>query len=1208
MNGKPQHLIYRKKRAFFYKPLILFLLLFTGPNLSGQPNGSQNFSIRNATMAEAVEQILHGTQYRVIYSVDDLDEIKTVNMDLRNTTVLTALRQLLQQNSLTYSLRDENTIVISRIETQTPPQRVTARGRVVDSNGKPLRGVSVMVEGTKHGTATDANGLFEIVAERGQTLVFSYLGMQTQRSAIDSQFADMMIGMKVAAAEQLEEVVVTGYSTTTKTRTPGSVAVLTAEDIQGSPLQSLDMLMQGKVAGVNVQAVSGRPGESAEIRIRGTNTLTGNAEPLWVVNGVPLEKDIPVISSSNIRSGDFSSLYMDGIAGINPEDIESITILKDASAAAIYGARAAGGVIVVTTKRGKEGKMKVNYSSSVSLTTKPVRAADLMNSAEKLQFEQELWDEFSKESYLYNQTSTTKLNVPIIGITGQVRSGYGKYAGWTEAQQDEYLASLAANTTDWFDELFRNSVSTKHHISLSGGGDKSNYYVSLGYNNLNGLLKNNYTDSYSINSTLGINAAKNLRIDFLTSIGYQKAREPSQGTNVFLYAYYANPYESPYNEDGSYREDETYYKFRDANGVTNMNYPDNGFNLMRELNETSTVTKNFSASETIQLTWNFHNDFSFSGMGSFFYSNHNSENINGANTYTAFLDRPFEGNDAIYSQRKYGSITQTATQGLGYTLRGQFNYDRMFGGDKHYVTALAGAEISSQQSNTIYSKRYGYDPVTGGSVSPTPPSSANPESDITSLLQLMDGLTGQYIDEQAMASFYFDADYTYDRRYTVKFSFRTDGSNNFGQKQQFNPIWSAGFSWNLMQEQFANSLDNIFSQLIFRSSLGYTGNINRNIYPKLVLKYTGVYRYVDNDYLRLGSVTGAPNPNLGWEKTFDYKFNLDMGFLKNRFTLSLEYYNKLSTRVVSTVLTVSTTGFTRQGYNTSTIANRGFEVSMGAQILKSDDYSLSVFANGAYNSNKLLKYDAPSVGYDGKYVGYPTDALFAGEYIGINPYNGMYEFKPRSDAEFNKDNDYKLRDNYLYYLGPQTAPYTGGFGISGSYKNFTASLSGSFSIGNKVINSLSPITTYSYFDRFKPGGPSGTTPQTVYADLYALNYNILREQHYRWTTDNPVTDGYPRIVDPYTGIKVDGKSYMSDDKITNAALLEDISYVKFSSISLSYKLGERMLEKIKLNSAEISFMMNNLFTISTYKGIDPETPGAIYPQSKSFSLALRIGF
>lgn len=1201
-----QYLRRTKFRQSKVSLLFMVFLLFISISSWAQNQPRKNYSFRDATISEAVNQIIAGTQYRVVYSVSDLATKGQVTAALSNATVEEALRNILEKKSLTYTIRNGNTIVISAIP-ETSQSMVRAKGVVLDDKtGMPLRGVSVNIVGVNHGTATDVNGAFSLTLGEGMQLEFSYVGMESQHITVKGTMENIVIRMKEVVAT-MDQIVVTGYSTTKKDRTPGSVAVLNAKDIQDAPLRSLDMLIQGKIAGVNVQSVSGRPGESAKIRIRGTNTLTGNAEPLWVINGVPMEKDMPKMNRGELKSGDFSTLFMNGIAGINPDDIESITVLKDASAAAIYGARAAGGVIVVTTKRGKEGGMKVNYSGSVSLTTRPIRTMDLMNSSEKLKFEQELWDEFSNEKFLYNQdpANTTKLNVPYIGITGMVRGGLMQFAGWSKSQQDEYLASLANHTTDWFDELFRHSVSQKHHISLSGGGEKINYYISMGYDKKNGLLKQNYADAYSLNLSIGVVGSDKLKLDFFTSLGYQNATEPSQSTNVFRYAFFANPYERPYNEDGSYKADQTYYSMPSANGITTILHPDNGFNLLRELNETKTTTKNFSASQTVQLNWNIWDDLSFSGMGSVSYSNHTSDNINGANTYTAFMDRPFEGSTAATSQRKYGSISQITQSGLGYTLRGQFNYSKTFD-EKHYVTALGGAEISYSESKGIFSKRYGYDELTGGSVTPIMPPSSSPEGDISSLTRILSGLTGQYIDKQSMASFYFDADYTYDRRYTAKLSLRTDGSNNFGQNKQFNPIWSAGLSWNIMREEFMSD-QNIFSNLIFRTSMGYTGNINKSIYPNLVLTYGNDYRYIGNEYLRIGTVAGAPNPNLGWEKSFDYKFNLDMGFVKNRVNLSLEYYHKNSKDVISLVSIPSPTGFETQSYNTSTIVNSGFEVSLNVALLKNKDYSLSVFANGAYNSNKLVKYDAPNKNFQGRNVGYPTDGVFAGEFIGINPYSGLYEFKPRSDANFKNDADYDKENNFLVYLGPRTAPYNGGFGLSGLYKNFSASLSGVFSIGGKYINDISAPSSYSYLERIKPG-EKGTTPQTGRNDLYGMHYNVLRAQNNRWTPGNPITNAYPRIVDVYDGAKVDGKTHTTTNRITQAALLEDVSYLKFSSISLTYRLGDKSLKKLGFRSAEVSFLMNNLFTFSTYSGIDPESPGAIYPQSKSFSLALRIGF
>ena len=279
-------------------------------------------------------------------------------------------------------------------------EKITVRGTVKDTFGMPLVGVSVFVEGTHIGVNTNLKGEYQISVPEGGTLRFTYIGYEPQTVKIE--YGDRFglrfvydVTLKEQATD-IGQVVVTGFAKTEIRKSTGSVAVIEGKDLKTSPLEGVDKLLQGKLAGVSVQSVSGRPGEAAKIRIRGTSTITGNAEPLWVIDGVPMQKSLPTppVSNSQIRSGDFSNIFATGVGGINPSDIESISVLKDAAAAAIYGSQAAGGVIVVTTKRGKAGPTHVNYSGTVSIQTRPTRSANLMNSREKLAWEQELWTSF----------------------------------------------------------------------------------------------------------------------------------------------------------------------------------------------------------------------------------------------------------------------------------------------------------------------------------------------------------------------------------------------------------------------------------------------------------------------------------------------------------------------------------------------------------------------------------------------------------------------------------------------------------------------------------------------------------------------------------------------------------------------------------------------------------------------------------------------
>ena len=1091
------------------------------------------------------------------------------------------------------------------------PEDAAAEGRkvgvnvtVVDASGEPLIGATAQII-DKHSTAgdkaiavTDANGVMSLWVDKGTTIEIRYLGMNPATVRINKG-GNRTVTLEENSA-QLDQVVVTGYQRTTKRRTTGSVATVSSEELKGKPLANLDMLLQGKVAGMDVKALSGRPGETAKVRIRGTNTITGNADPLWVVDGVPLQKDIPSISSTQVRAGDFNDIFANGISGINPNDIESITVLKDASAAAIYGSRAAGGVIVVTTKRGKEGKMSVSYSANLSIVTKPSRDANLMNSAEKLAWEQELWDEFSADRF------ARKMRYPVIGVVGQIRSGYGKYAGMTLEEQNAEIDRLSGSTTDWFGELFRNSVSNSHYLSLSGGSEKTQYYVSLGYDHNNGLVKKTDYERYSINSKLDLKPHKKLKIGIQMDFGMQTSRGSSMSFDVFKYAYFANPYEKPYNSDGSYAADNTYYTFTNANGAYDISLPEEGFNVMREINETSSEARNMSASVVGTLSWNIIDNLSFEGLGAYSYNTDTSDNINGADTYAAWQDRPFEEMQSLSSKRRYGSITQTSAYNTSYTLRGHFHYSNTFGGI-HYISALAGAEIRGQFAKSIYEKRYGYDPVSGNSSMPVYPEGTKVDySSLLSYASIIDGLSGQSRNKDAYASFYLSMDYVLMNRYILSVTGRTDGSNNFGSKEQFNPTGSVGLSWNIDQESWMKSLSPILSSLSLRAATGYTGNINKSVLPQLVMHYSTQFRKTDDQFLRIGTIGNAPNPHLRWEKTHDMKVSLDMGFFNDRLRVQGELYNRRTRDAVSSVQVVATTGFTTQSFNTSELQNKGAELSVSATPYADRDWRISISANIAWNSNKLLKYNPPTVSmFNSNYVGYPLGSIISGKVIGIDEELGIYAYEVRPDVTLTTVADRQKSQNYAFYLGTENAPTNGGYSLSIGYKKLTFSAGGSFSLGGKILNNIDAPQSYSSLSSY---ASPVQHPATQENDLYVNHFNVTKDRVNRWTPSNPVTDGYPRIIDAF-GEYLGLENYMiTSSLITRASMLENVSYFKLGSLMLSYYMDGQWIKRSFLNSVTLSASASNIFTITNYKGIDPETPGAVYPLARSYSFGVSVNF
>ena len=1067
---------------------------------------------------------------------------------------------------------------------------------IVDENGEPLPGATVKASDKPLGVVSDVNGRASLWAATGSTLTISYVGMQTRTLKVSRPLTGKIVLENEATT--IDQVVVNGYQRTTKRRVTGSVATLTADDLKDRPLANVDMLLQGKIAGVDVKAVSGRPGESAQIRIRGTNTITGNAEPLWVVDGVPLQKDIPYISSSQIRAGDFNDIFANGISGINPNDIETVTVLKDASAAAIYGSRAAGGVIVVTTKRGKEGKMSISYSTNLSLVTSPPRDADLMNSQEKLAWEQELWDEFSQPYFERGE------RYPVVGLVGMIRSGYGKYAGMTKEEQDAEIARRGETTTDWFKQLFRNSISNSHYLSLSGGSDKSTYYVSLGYSHNNGLVKHTDYDHYNIGTKIDMKPNKRVKAGLSLNASWQKSGASSLGVSPFTYAYFANPYETPYNEDGSYRADETYWELRLANGDQTLQMPENGFNVMRELDNTSNETRNFDMQAIANLSVTITDKLNFEGLASYGYVSNMGDNINGRDTYAAWLDRPFENNQ-LYSKRTYSSITQNSAYNTNYNVRGQLHYFNTFR-EHHYLSTLFGAEIRGQYSKSIYEKRYAYDDLSGNSAMPVYPETGRDFSynELLTYAAIMDGLSGQSIGEDRFASFYFSLDYVLMKRYVASLTARTDGSNNFGSDEQFNPTGSLGLSWNIDQEQFMQALKPVVSSLSLRAAFGYTGNINKTVYPQLVMDYDKSYRRTNDDYYRKGSIRNAPNPSLRWEKTRDWKVSLDAGFWNERLHVTTEFYNRRTYDAVSAITVPYTTGFSTQSYNTSTLENVGMEFSVMASIIKKKDWGLSLSANIAYNRNKLLEFQSPTSGLSaGTHVGYPLGSIFSGKVQGIDPELGIYTYELRPDAVINSAADRNNYNNYLFYIGTGNAPVNGGYSVSGHYKNLSVSLGGSYSIGGKILNNITCPVSYNTIE-----GEQTEQIPTQQNDLYVNHLNVNRDVVNRWTADNPRTDANPRILDAYGEYYGLNNQMIYYSVITQASMLENVSYFKLGSASVSYSFDKKVISPLMLSSLAVSFTMNNLFTITDYSGIDPETPGAVYPVARTFTFGVSVGF
>ena len=880
--------------------------------------------------------------------------------------------------------------------------------------------------------------------------------------------------------------------------------------------------------------------------------------------------------------------------------IQSVTILKDASASAIYGSRAAGGVIVVTTKKGKQGKARINYSGNVSVTLQPQRNYSLMNSQEKIAYEQGLWDEFSAPYF-----GEGKTDYPTIGIVGIVRSGKDRFKDWTKDQQDTYLNELSQNDTNWYDELFRNGVSTTHNLSISGGGEKYTYYTSLAYTRNAGLLKNNDYDRYNVTANLTMTPNQKVRLDFSATMAYQYSKSPALSTfDPFKYAYFANPYEKPYNADGSYCTDETYYTLGKYNyeKTSRKKVPDSGYNIMREMNETSSRTKNINTTVRAGIDYSIISKLRFVGLASYTYATNRLKEIYGNGTKAALDNRMTV--DGL-SKKEYASLLQRNIDNDSYMVRGHFAYDDQFKND-HSISLIVGAELRGSKSNGLFSKRYGYDSLTGNTITPLPstPEGVNYDK-LKEYLAALDASSGETWNEQKFASFYASADYYYKTKYVLNASFRTDGSSNFGSDQQFNPNWAAGAAWNISEENFMQSIKPVLNRLTLRLATGFTGNISRAVSPQLIIDLFDDYRNVANNAYHIGSISSPPNPSLRWEKTKDMKIALDFGLFNDRLNGIIEGYYRKTTDMVTSVRVLTTTGYSNQKYNTADVENKGIEATLNGTPIKNKDFNLYLSGNLAYNVSKITKYKAPNnqLSYNGYWEGYPIGAIYSGIYTGIDPDTGLYTFQLRPDAEIHTATDLNNLNNYQYYLGTKEAPITGGFNVTADYKGIRLSINGTFATGAKAFERIVPPASYQNTDY----GTYQETTQVFENDLYAHHLNVPKIAADRWTPNN-IDGTYPRVWNVFKDTYNFSYYNPMEKEITYGAYLTNLSYVRIKSIILGYTLPKKLLNRTALSNVDFSMALNNFITFTSYEGMDPETPGATYPVSRSVMFSVNVGF
>ncbi|MDR3350781.1 MAG: TonB-dependent receptor [Prevotellaceae bacterium] len=972
-------------------------------------------------------------------------------------------------------------------------QQVT--GKVTSAeDGTPLVGAVVIVDGTTVSVITDADGNYTITLPEGSnSLVFSLLGFKRETVNVN-QRSVVNIQLEVSA-EILEDVIMVGYATTRKGAITGAVGTVTAKSLQDIPVANATQLLQGQAAGVSVIANSGRPGASSTIRIRGVGSINAGTAPLYIIDG---------ISST---AGDFSTL--------NTNDIESLTILKDASATAIYGSRASNGVVLVTTKgaKGKEAKITFKASGGVSLLA-PNRL-NLMNTEEKLNYE----------------IATGLLDM-------------------SKPADVEFYRKAIQNNSSIVDEMMRDGIMQSYDLEVQGGTEKQRVLASVSYYKEDGVVERSKYERYTARVNYSQTANDWLKFGLNASLGYQDNQSSVTGDedsnyrnnvyNPIFASYLINPYERLKNDDGSFNTD--FLRWGYGNPLKELSLNESGFNVLN-LRGVAFLEIEFLKDLTLRSTLGI---------------NYNTEK-----------DREYQSPYSAWGETA-GGILQLGHYGVNiWTQTNVLTYAKQIA-DDHNLKVIGGSEIVG----------YHYTSETNNMKGVSHPA-----------LKVPDAFTGIYsgkgfggrIEEFSILSFFGNLNYNYKERYFLDLTLRTDASSRFGQNRRWGTFWSTGVSWNIKNEAFLEYTDWL-SLAKLRFSVGTQGNAGQqgtigfgNYRSKGLYAFGTTYNGNAASYLNSPS-----NDNLTWERSLAYNAGIDVGFVEDRYKLTVDWYRRNIYDMLLEVPVTHTSGFADVYRNMGEMYNTGIEVSVSTELVKTADWTVSASANFSYNYNEITKLfdnlledeglEDPGTGLKLQ-VGHPYGEFYDVRWAGVNPGNGdplWYDKNGNLTTVFADENAVFLGYTYI-------PDYTAGLDMDVSWKGIAlhASFIGMF--GKYALNNNR------YFFTINNGGFS--------------NMGQSREAANFWKQPGDVTP-LPRLG---TGAQFDERLYEPQD------------FVRLKHITLSYTFDRNLLEKTKiLKGLRIYAQGENLLTITEYRGFDPENPSNVdlgaYPMPRKVSLGIDITF
>lgn len=1041
-------------------------------------------------------------------------------------------------------------IVLALLLVNMAMAQMKVTGTITSSeDGSPIPYATILVKGVRGaGAVTDLDGKYSIDNVQADAILqFSFIGFTTQEIPVNGR---AVINVVLSPdATRLDEVMVVAYGTATKGTFTGAASVVKNDAIKDVPSLSFENALSGKVAGLQITTLSGQAGSTSAIRVRGIGSMNASNEPLYVVDGVP------VISGSSGQMSGYIYTTSNVMSTINPTDIESITVLKDAAASSLYGSRAANGVIVITTKRGKQGKPVVNFKASVGLT--PEWATDNFEAATTEQQIEMYYENFWNAGVYYQNRTPAQASASALQ---QLNNRFNRH-GYTFSAPDNTIATLtvagdrAGKYFDWEDALFRTAVYQTYDLSVSGANDISNYYTSLSYTKEQGRIKLNeferITGRVNMTQKVGkfVEFATNINIATSGKEGFNDTR--ALGNNYFMQTrnllwgmYWPTDYVTGAPWTARY-----------GSLAYNPLYYDNEW-------ENSTKTLRISANES--LTVKILPELTFKTILS--YDN------------TRTLDHLYYSAIHFQGSAAKGTVREMMTSTDKLVSSTTLNYNKTFA-KKHNVGLLVGWE--AEKNNTDFQRAEGSDLPTGAlkTVATAGVLTAN-----------------AYYWGNSMLSVLSRAEYNYDNKYYVSGSFRRDGSSKLGPDTRWGNFWSVAGSWRIDREEFMKNVDAI-SSLRLRGSYGVNGTLPGENYGWRSLATYG------SKYMELpgGGVSTIADANLSWETSYTSNIALEFGFLDQRITGTIEYFNRDSKDLLQDVPISRVTGFSSTLKNIGEINNKGIEIELSADIIRNNDITWSAGITASHVKSTVTKlYGGQNIiwfeptGGDSRIKfmyqeGQSTLAIYGREWAGVDRETGKNVWFMNNNNTTTQPTTvngrpatFRYQDASEKILGDVHPTLFGGLNTEVKWKGITLSASFNYKIGGYTYDAVS---------------------KDVAEDGYYWERIMSKDQYEnRWTPENKDAK-YPQRV------AVD----FADAQQKSSRFMNPADFMRLKSLTIGYDIPKHITSKVKISNARVYFNGQNLWTLAAYNVYDPEvneygSRGWETPIGKTYTFGVEFSF